>query len=318
MSHEYNQYIQLHDGTFWTLSYLPNQHRCGEFGLIRSRRVVNSMRAVSILITKLLIKTPWYTDQHSIPPSWQEPSSSSPFPWNGSFRFFWPIQENQVPNVNTIENTKVRDLFYYPNISNLFILKLWGFMDGFIQTGQGGFRPVSPWGLQPLSLRTTIAALCKSLSFSKSLFFSRTLWNREGYYKCCQRLRDRCQCRPPWQICHTLNAFSCPLIEQLSPLIEADCTNSITHHVLPLPSSVSPPFCLYHLIFLFLLPLLFLFFNCPLDMLLLRWGRFLMRDLIKKGLGLFCWEVQAQLAKHAKPIEKSTNVRQHFANESRQ
>lgn len=170
----------------------------------------------------------------------------------------------------------------------------------------------SPWAC---TLRLQHSA---NLSHFQSLFLSRTLWNGEGYCKCCQRLRDRCQCRPPWQTCHTLNAFSCPLIEQLSPLIEADCTNSITHHVLPLPSSVSPPFCLYLLIFLFMLPLLFFFFNCPLDMLLLRWGRFLMRDLIKKGLGLFCWEVQAQLAKHAKPIEKSTNARQHFANDSRQ
>lgn len=81
MSHEYDQYIRLHDGTFWTLSDLPIQPCYGEFGLIRSRRVVNGMRAVSILITELLIKTPWYTDQRSMLPSWQEHSTSSPFPW---------------------------------------------------------------------------------------------------------------------------------------------------------------------------------------------------------------------------------------------
>lgn len=64
------------------------------------------MRAVSILITELLIKTPWYTDQRSMPPSWQEPSSPSPFPWirkGRSFWFFCPIQKDKIPNVSTIE-----------------------------------------------------------------------------------------------------------------------------------------------------------------------------------------------------------------------
>lgn len=199
------------------------------------------MRAVSILITELLIKTPWYTDQRSMPPSWREPSSPSPRIWRGrSFWFFCPIQEHKVPNVNTTELLMQKQ-------GNLFLLLclLSFIMRGFIQTGQAAVNTASPWACAPRLEHTSEISLSFKGSFC--LVLSGTL----RYCKRCQRLRDRCQCRPPWQTCHTLNAFSCPLIEQLSPLREAKCTNSITHHVLPLPSSVSPPFRLYLLIFLF-------------------------------------------------------------------
>lgn len=150
-------------------------HSAEQFGLIRSRRVVNGMRAVSILITELLIKTPWYTDQRSMPPSWREPSSPSPWIWRGrSFFFFCPIQEHKVPNVNTTELLMQKQ-------GNLFLLLcLLSFIN--FQTS-GLYAWIYPYRTgccehcKPLSLCTTTGTHPWNLSHFQSLFLSHTLWN---------------------------------------------------------------------------------------------------------------------------------------------